>query len=66
MEVIDHELKKFENADDKKDPSASIQKCQSPNTVGKDVKKRQSMIPVGKRRSDSANRLSVSNEEFRY
>lgn len=63
MEIIDHELKKNENAEDKKQLSPSNQKGGSP--VGKDSKKRQSMIPIGKRRSDSANRLSASKEEFR-
>lgn len=65
MEVIDHELKKSESGDEKKSLSPLMQQ-NSASPITKDVKKRQSMIPIGKRRSDSANRLSASKEEFRY
>ena len=64
MEVIDHELKKQENLETKKALSPSAQK--SPSPASKDVKKRQSMIPIGKRRSDSASKNSASKEDFRY
>ncbi|KAK6618968.1 hypothetical protein RUM44_003349 [Polyplax serrata] len=64
MEVIDHELKKSESGDEKKSLSPLMQQ-NSASPITKDVKKRQSMIPIGKRRSDSANRLSASKEEFR-
>ncbi|EEB13642.1 Kinesin-associated protein, putative [Pediculus humanus corporis] len=63
MEVIDHELKKQENLETKKALSPSTQK--SPSPASKDVKKRQSMIPIGKRRSDSASKNSASKEDFR-
>lgn len=64
MEVIDHELKKQENLETRKASSPSTQK--SPSPASKDVKKRQSMIPIGKRRSDSASKNSASKEDFRY
>ncbi|KAL0273934.1 UNVERIFIED_CONTAM: hypothetical protein PYX00_006494 [Menopon gallinae] len=67
MELIDYELRKSEtsktNNDEQKSHSPSSQRSASP--ACRDVKKRQSMIPVGKRRSDSANRLSASSEDFR-
>jgi len=58
MELIDYELRRFEN--EKKSPS---ERNNSPSS--KDVKKRQSMIPIGKRRSESVNRLSASSDDFR-
>lgn len=67
MELIDYELRRYDNwrghVDEQKLNSPSSQRSSSPNT--KEVKKRQSMIPVGKRRSDSANRLSASSDDFR-
>lgn len=67
MELIDYELRKSEASkgsnDEQKSHSPSSQRSASPSC--RDVKKRQSMIPVGKRRSDSANRLSASSEDFR-
>lgn len=66
MELIDHELRRYESLKEaleaKKLNSPSGRSC-SPST--KDVKKRQSLIPVGKRRSESANRLSSSSDDYR-
>lgn len=67
MELIDHELRRYDTwrgpVEEQRLNSPSSQRSASPGA--RDVKKRQSMIPVGKKRSDSANRLSASSDDYR-
>lgn len=65
MELIDHELRRYDTLKDTLDKKSNSPLGRSSSPSAKDVKKRQSMIPVGKRRSESANRLSSSSDDYR-